>query len=165
MIVTHDPEEAMFLADRIALMRSGRLVQVGAPADLYLRPADAFAAAFFGEVNKLSGVVRGGCVDTPLGAVRGLGFADGQPVQVLIRPEALSLSLPPAETGATVARVEAARLLGRTSLVHLELDDGEGSTLHLHSRVPGRFLPSEGSELFVSFDPAQAFVFAQTGPH
>ena len=165
MIVTHDPEEAMFLADRIALMRAGRLVQVGAPADLYLRPVDAFSAAFFGEVNRLPGIVQGGCVETPLGLVSGAGFADGQPVQVLIRPEALALSLPPAELGATCARVEAARLLGRTSLVHLELEDGSGSTLHLHSRVPGRFLPAEGSELFVSFDPAQAFVFPQTGPH
>ena len=165
MIVTHDPEEAMFLADRIALMQAGRIVQVGAPADLYLRPISAFAAGFFGEVNSLPGVVRDGCVETPLGVMRGIDMADGQPVDLLIRPEALTLSLSAGGPGGTMARVEAARLLGRTSLVHLQLDDGKGGALHLHSRVPGRFLPSEGSELFVGFDPAQAFVFPCKGPH
>src|SRR5690606_25015082 len=69
MIVTHDPEEAMFLSDRIALMREGRIVQIGSPVDLYCRPVDAFAASFFGEVNRLRGVVREGRVDTPLGPV------------------------------------------------------------------------------------------------
>ena len=53
MIVTHDAEEAMFLADRIALMRGGRVVQLGRPEELYLAPADPFVATFLGEVNRL----------------------------------------------------------------------------------------------------------------
>ena len=65
MLVTHDPEEAMFLADRIALMRAGKMVQLGSPVDLYNRPADGFAASFFGEVNRIDGTVRHGVVDTP----------------------------------------------------------------------------------------------------
>ena len=53
LMVTHDPEEAMFMADRVALMRAGRLIQVGRPSELYFAPQDAFVAGFFGDVNRL----------------------------------------------------------------------------------------------------------------
>jgi iron(III) transport system ATP-binding protein len=62
VMVTHDPEEAMFMGDRIALMDRGRILQSGTAADLYYRPQHPFVAGFFGEVNRLRGVVRGGRV-------------------------------------------------------------------------------------------------------
>jgi iron(III) transport system ATP-binding protein len=160
LLVTHDPEEAMFLGDRIALMNEGRVVQVGSPVDLYTRPAAPFAATFFGEANRLSGTVREGRVETPLGPVPAAG-SDGTAVEVLIRPEALRLSRPETAGGARLvrARVDAARLLGRASLVHLSVPDGMGGNLHLHARVPGQFLPSPGSHVFVDLDETQAFVF------
>ena len=159
MIVTHDPEEAMFLADRIVLMQGGRVVQAGTPADLYLHPADRFAATFFGEANHLAGVVDGGRVPTPLGPVAADGHADGVPVDILIRPEALHLQAG-AGQGAR-ARVEAARLLGRTSLVHLSIPgiDGNAAPTHLHARVPGQFAVPDDTMVTVSLDPCQTFVF------
>jgi iron(III) transport system ATP-binding protein len=160
LLVTHDPEEAMFLGDRIALMNEGRVVQVGSPVDLYTRPAAPFAATFFGEANRISGTVREGRVETPLGPVPAVS-SDGTAVEVLIRPEALRLSRPEAAGGARLvrARVEAARLLGRASLIHLSVPDGMGGNLHLHARVPGQFLPSPGSHVFVDLDETQTFVF------
>lgn len=166
MLVTHDPEEAMFLADRIALMRAGRIVQIGSPMELYTRPADAYAAGFFGEVNRLGGVVRGGAVETPVGAVPAAG-PDGTSVEVLIRPEALTLSVGPAaggpaggpEGGVVAARVTAARLLGRSSLIRLDVQDGKGGAVHLQARVPGPFLPPEESQVSVGLDRSQVFVF------
>lgn len=166
LLVTHDPEEAMFLADRIALMDGGRMVQVGSPADLYLRPVDAFAASFFGEVNEIDASVRDGHVETPLGRIPAQGLADGAAARVLVRPEGLTLASPN-ETLArlpTLGRVEAARLLGRTSLVHLSVPGGDGRTLHLHARMPGIFLPADGSHVSVVLDPRQAFVFPAGGP-
>ena len=91
MLVTHDPEEAMFLADRIALMRAGKMVQLGSPVDLYNRPADGFAASFFGEVNRIDGTVRQGAVDTPVGRIP-TDLPEGSAAQVMIRPEALHLA-------------------------------------------------------------------------
>jgi len=66
LMVTHDPEEAMFMADRVALMCCGRLVQLGRPTDLYFAPDDAFVAGFFGDINHLEGVIRGGLSRLPL---------------------------------------------------------------------------------------------------
>lgn len=160
LLVTHDPEEAMFLGDRIALMNEGRVVQAGSPVDLYMRPSAPFAATFFGETNRLSGTVRAGRVETPFGPVPAAG-SDGTAVEILIRPEALRLSCPGGAGGARAARarVEAARLLGRASLVHLSIPDGSGGSLDLHARVPGQFLPAAGSHVLVDLDESQAFVF------
>ena len=161
LLVTHDPEEALFLADRVALMCEGRLEQVGAPVDLYCRPASAFAARFFGEVNRLPGIVANGAVATPFGAIDAGGLADGTPAEVLIRPEGLAL----ATSGTVSARVDAARLLGRTSLVHLSvLGRGQRALCHLHAQIPGPYLPAEGATVGVSLDPRQAFVFAASEP-
>lgn len=166
MIVTHDPEEAMFMADRIALMRAGRLVQVGSPVDLYVRPVDAFAASFFGEVNRLHGRVSGGAVETPLGRLDAGGVHDGTDVDVLIRPEALVVSNGYVGANGTPqgvpSRVQASRLLGRSSLIHLQIEGGEAGPVHLHALVPGLSLPVEGSRALVSVDPNQAFVFPST---
>ena len=150
------------MADRVALMRAGRLVQAGRPTELYFAPADAFVASFFGEVNLLTGTIEHGRVATPFGDLAVHGIAEGTPVEVLIRPEALHLTaMTPAmaagERGA--ARVMAARMLGRSSLVHLSVDNANGQDLHLHARIPGRYLPKENELLAVHLDHSQAFVF------
>ena len=160
LMVTHDPEEAMFMADRIAVMRAGRLEQVGSPPDLYFSPATAFVAELFGEVNRCEGRVDGGQVATPFGPVPAGEIADGTLVEVLARPEALRQST----EMTTTATVKAARLLGRTSLIHLELVNDSGPGLHVHMRVPGCFLPARGITLGLDLDTTQAFVFPILGP-
>ena len=157
------------MADRIAVMRAGSILQVGRPDEVYARPSLAFVVTLFGQVNEVRGVVRDAMVATPLGAVRAAGQAEGVPAVVLIRPEGLMLSPVGADEGAgqgppgCPAKVLASRLLGRTSWIHLCLGDlgaGEARHLHMHARVPGRYLPAEGELLEVRLDPAQVFVFA-----
>ena len=67
VMVTHDPEEAMFMSDRIVLMREGEIIQNDAPVELYLHPADQFTAFFFGDVNIISGDVKDGSPIRPWG--------------------------------------------------------------------------------------------------
>jgi iron(III) transport system ATP-binding protein len=169
LMVTHDPEEAMFMADRLAIMRAGRIEQQGSPVDVYSRPETAFVAAFFGQVNEFHGVVANGAVATPVGTLDAPGLAAGTAVDVLVRPEALRLGAPAA--GAVTARVMASRLLGRSSWIHLSLmqatggpSEGQAGHLHFHARVPGRYLPGEGEVLGVGLERSQAFVFAAATP-
>lgn len=162
LMVTHDPEEAMFMADRIALMKNGRFAQVGTPTELYFEPASAFAAAFFGDINRFEARVEGRRVSTPIGDIPAEGFEDGAKVEVLIRPEGLQLrsDLEEGAQGRSVVEVMEARLLGRSSLIHLSAKgSGQGDEIHLHARAPGHFLPPVREKLAVSLDPKQTFVF------
>jgi iron(III) transport system ATP-binding protein len=175
LLVTHDPEEAMFMADRIAMMDRGRIVQIGTPSEIYGQPASRFVAEFFSDLNAIAGVVRGGLVATPFGPVSAGNLPEQAQVEVLIRPEALRIDLNGGADGRGIAaRVVAARLLGRSSLVHLclNLDPGhshagplaENQHEHWHARVPGRFLPPEESLVRVELDTTQSFVFRAEAP-
>jgi iron(III) transport system ATP-binding protein len=105
VLVTHDREEAFSLADRIALMRDGTVVQEGSPEELYLRPSSRWAAEFVGTGNFLAGRVEAGTVHTPLGhfPANGASGSNG-PVEVLVRPELLELAADPRGPAEVVAR-------------------------------------------------------------
>lgn len=151
------------MADRIALMRDGRFDQIGTPTELYFQPRSAFAAAFFGDINRFEATVRQGRIATPLGEIAAESFADGARVEVLIRPEGVQLHSGLADGGAGRPTVEVmeSRLLGRSSLIHLTArgDGGDEGDVHLHARAPGHFLPAVQERLTVSLDPKQTFVF------
>ena len=104
LLVTHDREEAFSLADRIALMREGSIVQLGTPEELYFSPAGRWAAEFLGAGNMLHGHVDGGVVRTPLGVVRANGTNGAASVEVLVRPELIELAPDPAGPGEVVGR-------------------------------------------------------------
>ncbi|MFI0472276.1 ABC transporter ATP-binding protein [Halomonas sp. HMF6819] len=164
LLVTHDPEEAMFMADRIALMRDGRIVQTGTPYELYCLPVDPFVVTFFGEVNELEGRVKNGQVETPVGVLKADWLDDDTPVQVMIRPEALRLKpldLPMDEH--RHSHVVMAKLLGRASLVHLCAHAQSGAESHLHARVPGVYLPAPGQPVEIDLDHSQVFIFPRRG--
>jgi iron(III) transport system ATP-binding protein len=104
LLVTHDREEAFSLADRIALMRDGRIVQEGTAEELYFRPASRWAAEFVGAANVLSGRVVAGRVETAIGAFPANGASLQADARVLVRPELLELEPSPAGAGEVVAR-------------------------------------------------------------
>ncbi|HKL50636.1 MAG TPA: ABC transporter ATP-binding protein [Wenzhouxiangellaceae bacterium] len=160
LLVTHDPEEAMFMADRIALMKDGRILQMDRPENLYCHPVDPFVATFFGDVNRMEGVVRNGRIDTPLGQMDAQGLSEGERALVLVRPEAVRVvmvSEPSAAHGDT--HVIMSRLLGRNSLVHICVHDQQNREYHLHSTMPGVFLPQENQRVELHVNPSQVFVF------
>src|SRR5438132_49664 len=125
LFVTHDQEEALAIADRVGVMQSGHLEQLGPPTEVYSRPATPFVADFVGLTNRIKGVVRDGSVD-----VRGESIplvhpdvADG-PATALIRPEAVSLATNgDLADGPLVGIVIAVAFLGATSRVTVDLGD------------------------------------------
>jgi len=108
VLVTHDREEAFSLADRIALMRDGAVVQEGTPEQVYVQPATRWAAEFVGAGNFLPGTLSDGVVATPVGTFRALNGNGRHPsletVEVLVRPELLELEPDPRGAGEVVAR-------------------------------------------------------------
>jgi len=150
LLVTHDPEEAMTVADRIALMRGGRLAQLGLPHELYDSPVDREAAAFFSTVNVLHAFVQGGEALTALGAFDAKGFAEGTEVDVLLRPQALAVK--PSGEG-IAARIRSARSLGAETELLLEIErdvrPGALPVPLLKARLRGRSTPSTESRVFL----------------
>jgi iron(III) transport system ATP-binding protein len=165
LLVTHEPDEAMRMADEIALMRGGRIVQRGAPYNIYNAPVDKAAAAFFSDINVIRGTCRGALTDTPFGAFLTPGYPDGAEVDIIIRPQHLKIDFdrggrgpnPTAQDG-TPARgtLQRARYLGRESLVDFRMDH-DGSTLT--ASVPGVFLPKPGTALWLMIRRDRCFVF------
>jgi iron(III) transport system ATP-binding protein len=139
LVVTHDPEEAMRMSDRIALMREGRLVQVGTPAELYDRPVDLAVARFFGEVNVVPGIVRGGLAATPLGDVPAPGQADGAAVDVAVRLQDLAVLR--AGQG-TPGRLLRRRFLGEVDLLEVAVA-GLDNALFARARAGGDLKPGD----------------------
>ncbi|MDO5647429.1 ABC transporter ATP-binding protein [Paracoccus sp. (in: a-proteobacteria)] len=168
LLVTHEPHEAMRMADQILLMRNGKIVQQGAPYNLYNAPVDRQAAAFFSDINVLTGQVQGALTDTPFGQFLTPGVPDGTQVDIVIRPQHLKIDFdrggigpaPTPQNGtAALARVVRARYLGRESLVEFATADG-GITLN--ATVPGVFLPPAGTPMWLMLRRDRVFVFPRT---
>ena len=146
LLVTHEPEEAMRMADRIALMREGRIVQEGAPYTIYNNPVDREAAQFFSDINVIHGVVRNFAASTPFGEFLTPGLADRADVEIVIRPQHLKMDfdrngtgpLPTSADGVPArGRVARARFVGNQSIVEPVMDhDGSG----LKATIPVVFL-------------------------
>ena len=158
-------EEAMRMADEIALMRAGKIVQRGAPYNIYNAPRDKEAVGFFSDINVIDGVVRGALTDTPFGQFLAPGVPDGQAVEIVIRPQHFKIDFDrdgrgpdptPSDGAAARGVVEHARFMGNESLVEFRMDH-DGSKLRV--TVPNVFLPSVGKALWLSIRRDRCFVF------
>ena len=119
IFVTHDQEEALSMADELAVMVAGRVVQVGAPHQVYGMPANTSVAALVGEANFFGGVVRNHVAVTPLGDMPAPGVGDG-PIEVMVRPESVQLT----HQEEADARIVDAEFYGHDQLVRAVLPDG-----------------------------------------
>jgi iron(III) transport system ATP-binding protein len=137
LLVTHDQQEALSLADSVALMRAGSIVQTGTPEEVYSAPATRWAAEFLGAVDVVRGTVSGGVVTCELGCFAA-GNATAGVVDVLVRPE--SIAIGPPTTGAAegngraraAATVVGRSFYGSEQVTRVELVSG----LQLNSRRP-----------------------------
>jgi|SRR5665811_974692 len=124
IFVTHDQEEALSVADTVAVVNAGRVEQVGTPEEVYSRPANRWVAGFLGEIEVLPGVARGGSVTCDLGAISGDWDLAGE-VDVLVRPESLAVDIsPPPDRPATQALVVSRSFYGHDQMLELRLPSG-----------------------------------------
>ena len=166
VLVTHEPEEAMRMADEIALMRRGRIVQQGAPYNVYTRPVDKATMSFFSDVNVLQSTVQGALANTPFGQFLAPGLGDGTRVDIAFRPQHVRIDffrngntpLPTPSDGVPVRGVvERARFLGHESLVEFRVDFDD--SVRLKATVPNVFLPKAGREMWLTGPRQRCFVF------
>lgn len=143
ILVTHDQDEALALADQVAVIQDGRVAQIAAPVDLYRAPADRSIAAFVGSIVALPATVSGEVASTVLGELAVHAGGPQGRVEVLVRPEQLTLS---ADGAGPRARVDDLSYFGHDATVRLTLVDG-GPTIE--ARVPGVELPVVGSTISI----------------
>lgn len=133
VLVTHDQEEALSFADRVAVMRSGKIEQVGTPEEVYYQPRTLFVAQFLGRTNLLLSQAEGDEADTPLGRVSLNRAAEGT-VLVSLRPEHLTLESPN-NAAEPVGQVTGRAFKGHDITYEVECD-GSQYLVHTHNRMP-----------------------------
>nr|WP_314260175.1 ABC transporter ATP-binding protein [uncultured Devosia sp.] len=154
LMVTHDPEEAMLLGDRVALLRHGRIAQIGTPAEIYRSPVDLNAARFFSPLSEVETIVSGHHAATPLGPVATPGLADGAQVTVAIRPAGgASVAL---HGGGTKGRV-----IGKRDAIGIDICEVsvDGLDAPLGLRQPSNSSITVGQDVFVTLNPEHVLVF------
>lgn len=159
LLVTHEADEAVRVADCIHVMHEGRILQSGSPAALYAHPANPFVAGFFGPLNRFKAWVVQGGVSTPLGPMAAVGLADGTAVDVLIRPEALRLFK---HNGADRVHLGVRRIrdLGTNRVLELQVPDGPAITVRMTASADF----DEGDVVAVEVDPASVYIYPGPRP-
>ncbi len=146
VLVTHDQAEALSMADQVAVLRAGRLVQLTDPQTLYRNPQDLDVAMFVGEAVVLEADVRDGTASCALGTVAvDAPCPDGR-ARLLLRPEQLRLSPAGQAGGAVVAAVDGVDFFGHDARVRLTLADG----VRVSARLDGADLPTAGAHVAVT---------------
>ena len=166
--VTHDQEEALTMSDRVVVMNSGRVEQVGRAEEIYERPLTEFVAGFIGVSNILEGYVAAagdGMFEIEIAAAKvaahGSGAAVGQRVRLMVRPEKIRLSTME-DPAALRGRVDSAVYLGESTQWRVLLDGGQAITaLEQNHRPFDRAHDRIGQAVFVSWDPAGAVILGK----
>ncbi|WP_371170863.1 ABC transporter ATP-binding protein [Aliiroseovarius sp. 2305UL8-7] len=158
IFVTHDQVEAMTMADRIVIMKDGHIQQVGTPAEVYHRPANAFVAQFIGapSMNMLPGTLNGEGVQLSDGRLLKTPHTSTAPraVQVGVRPDDLTLGTTAPIIAGTVSVLEP---LGAETLLYVDTPSGE-----IIAKASGRTPPAVGDEVTLSADPDDLHIFDAT---
>ena len=157
LIVTHNPEEAMRLGDRIVVMNRGRIVQQGTTETLYRNPASLFVARLFSEINEIPVRVQGGRVATAAATFAASGLADGQAAVLCLRERAIDVTPSGANgSGKLNGRITDIKFLGDITRVDVAV---EGFEQILKARVANAAGLHKGREVKVSIEPEAALVF------
>jgi iron(III) transport system ATP-binding protein len=156
LIVTHSPDEALRLGDRIAVMHGGRLVQVGKAEDLYRFPADLFVARLFSDINEIPMTVTGGALRTPFGTFAAPDLDEGDAAVLCIRKRSVRVVRPAGSGEGVPGRVVGVRFMGDSVAMDLAV---QGFEQPLTALTREERMQPKGSDIRVWIDAADVLVF------
>ena len=160
LFVTHDQEEALEVADRVAILREGRIEQIGTPEEIYDHPATPFVYDFLGNVNLFAGRAREGAV--VIGETRipapGMTSAPETPAAAFVRPHDIHVTREPGGAATLAARVKHSHAAGALAHLDLErLDNGEPFTVELSKEQFRQLRPRPGERVYVELRNVRVF--------
>jgi iron(III) transport system ATP-binding protein len=159
IMVTHDPDEAMRVGDRVALMREGRVVQTGTPAEIYYRPADPQAAALFGGANVFHARVINGCVASPFGQTPAKSVAEGAWAEVLYRSASVRVADKGVPARVLTVRPYAGQLEVEAAILKSALPEGVEAPTYVRAAAAMNKALTPGADIHLAAEPEDAFVF------
>jgi sulfate transport system ATP-binding protein len=156
LLVTHDQEEALELAQQVIVMHEGRIEQAGTPHEIYNEPATPFVASFVGAVNVLKGLVIGGQIQFGDYYLPGADhLSDGSGAHAYVRPHDVVVASQPVNGSSTAARVDRIAELGWIAKIHLVLPDGQQLVAEMATEAATGFATAKN--VFVDLRNAKVF--------
>ena len=160
LIITHDPDDAMFMGDFIAIMNNGKILQFDTPENIYNNPSSSFVARFFGETLSIKSKVNNKKAKTIFGPINITNSKNGKEIEIVFRPEAFNITKNKSKnrTKKIKSRIIAVRYISDNSYLHLDILNNSFKK-HIHIKVPGKFIPPKNKICYINIGKKNFFVF------
>ena len=160
LIITHDPDDAMFMGDFIAIMNNGKILQFDTPENIYNNPSSSFVARFFGETLSIKSKVNNKKAKTIFGPINITNSKNGKEIEIVFRSEAFNITKNKSKnrTKKIKSRIIAVRYISDNSYLHLDILNNSFKK-HIHIKVPGKFIPPKNKICYINIGKKYFFVF------
>jgi len=162
LIVTHDPDDAMFMGDFIAVMNKGKILQFDTPVNIYNKPNSSFVARFFGETLFLKSKINNNNVDTLFGPIKikDSNLINSKEIEIIFRSEAFTITKNNSKKNSKKikSKIIALKYIGENSYLHLDILSKHVQK-HIHIKVPGKFIPPKNKICYINIGKKNFFIF------
>ena len=164
LIVTHDPDDALFMGDFIAVMNKGKILQFDTPVNIYNKPVSPFVARFFGETISFKSKIVNGSVKSIFGSIKipkNKIKKNNDEVEIILRPESLNISLNKSnkKNNKVKGKIIAIKYIGDNSYLHLDIAT-KSIKKHIHIKIPGKFIPPKNKICYININNNNFFIFS-----
>ena len=159
LIVTHDPEDAMFMGDYIAIMNKGTFLQFDTPQNIYNKPTNSFIARFFGDTISVKGKVKNKEIKTIFGVLKDIKYPNNSNVEIIFRSESFNVRKDNSRNSSGVkGKIIAVKYIGYNTILHLDIKNNNFSQ-HIHIKISGKFVCPKNKICYISIDKKYIFIF------
>ncbi len=160
LIITHDPDDAMFMGDFIAVMNNGKILQFDTPTNIYNKPNSPFVARFFGETLSIKSKVDNKKAKTIFGPINVTNSKSGKEIEIIFRSETFNITKNKSKnhTNKIKSKIIAVKYIGNNSYLHLDILNNSFQK-HIHIKVSGKFIPPKNKICYINIGKKNFFIF------